>query len=196
MPINGIALSSVAAGSIFLYSAIKGKSVLATIQAIIAGQNPKTVSQTNPIIENTAISSVTGGVSPGAGLGSIAGIARSYIGRLTYHFGGPPPNGTVDCSSFVSKVLNQGGVKNPGGSSFNPNRHGPNTISYLNWNGCTTVGHSEKDAIPGDLVIGLTHMGIASGGGEYVSAENPRLGVHEDSISTFPDPVFSVRRLK
>lgn len=50
MPINGVAVGAIAVGSIFLYSAIKGKSILASSQAIITGKSPATVAQANPII--------------------------------------------------------------------------------------------------------------------------------------------------
>jgi hypothetical protein len=51
MPFNGVALGGLAIGSVFLYSAVKGKSVLASAQAIITGKSPATVSQTTPITE-------------------------------------------------------------------------------------------------------------------------------------------------
>lgn len=190
MAINGFALGTVAAGSIFVYSAIKGKSVLAVTQSIITGKSPKGVLQSNPISTPIDNSITNTGAS-----GSFANIASSYIGKLKYVFGGPPPLGTVDCSSFSSLVLNQAGINNPGGSPYSSQTHGPNTLSYLAWNGATTVGHSESDAQINYLIIGPTHMGICSGNGQYVSALNPSLGVKETPISTFPDPFFSIRKV-
>lgn len=193
MAINGLAVGSVAVGSLFVYSAIKGKSVLATAQAVITGQNPGNVSQANPITNPPPTTGTTDNVSGG----SFVGIARSYIGKLTYVFGGPNKAnpGSVDCSSFSSLVLHQGGISDPGGSPYNPNIHGPNTLSYLAWSGATTVGHSESSAQPDYLIVGPTHMGICSGSGNYVSALNPSMGVKETPISTFPDPIFSIRRV-
>jgi hypothetical protein len=49
MPMNGVALGALGIGGIFLYSAIKGKSILASTQAIITGKSPATTTQTNPI---------------------------------------------------------------------------------------------------------------------------------------------------
>ena len=38
--VNGLALSAVAAGSLFLYAAVKGKTVLGSVQALIKGRPP------------------------------------------------------------------------------------------------------------------------------------------------------------
>lgn len=40
--VNGLALSAVAAGSLFLYAAVKGKTVLGSVQAMVKGQPPST----------------------------------------------------------------------------------------------------------------------------------------------------------
>lgn len=49
MAVNGFALAGLGAGAIFLYTAIKGKSILATTQAIIQGKTPANVPATNTI---------------------------------------------------------------------------------------------------------------------------------------------------
>lgn len=64
MAINGLAVGSVAIGSLFVYSAIKGKSVLATAQAVITGKSPATVSQSNAIT-NPSDSAIAGASSIG-----------------------------------------------------------------------------------------------------------------------------------
>jgi cell wall-associated NlpC family hydrolase len=194
MPINGVALGGLAIGGVFVYSAVKGKSILATAQSVISGKNPGSLPNANPI---TAVIAPAGSNSSTTttNAGGIPGIAESYIGKLQYVFGGPPPLGTVDCSSFTSKVLAQAGVQNPGGEPYNPNTHGPTTLSYLLWNGATTVGHTADIAQPGDLICWQTHMGIATGNGEYVSAHDPAEGVSQAPIS-FPGEFLVVRRLK
>lgn len=68
MPINGPALGALAIGSVFLYSAVKGKSILASAQAVIQGKSPTTVPQSTGITDNTApdtslIGGITGGVT-------------------------------------------------------------------------------------------------------------------------------------
>lgn len=193
MPVNGVALGAMGIGGLFLYSALKGKSILATSQAILTGQSPATVKQSNPIQNVVAPNTSTPNASM-TDVTGIAAIADSYIGKLTYVFGGPPPPGTVDCSSFTSKVLAQAGVANPGGAPYNPNTHGPTTLDYITWSGATTVGHTADVSIPGDLVVWETHMGIAVGNNQYVSAHDPAEGVSAAAIS-FPEFLY-VRRLK
>lgn len=194
--INGPALAAVAAGGVFLYASVKGYSVTHTLAIMISGQSPAKQTQTNPIGTPTQSSSSGMATAGGGSGGDFAGIAESYVGKLQYVFGGPPPAGTVDCSSFVSKVLNQAGIPNPGGAPYSANSHGPNTLSYLSWGGATTIGHSPTDAQRNDLCIWQTHMGIALGNGEFVSARDPAGGVGIDQIAgDVPGELLFVRRL-
>lgn len=54
MAISGPALAFIGAGTIFMYSGIKGTSVLAETLAIIQGKTPVGQPQTNPIIPSAA----------------------------------------------------------------------------------------------------------------------------------------------
>jgi hypothetical protein len=47
--IDGVALGSIAAGGLFLYAAVKGKSVLGSVQALVKGQSPSTAAAANAI---------------------------------------------------------------------------------------------------------------------------------------------------
>jgi cell wall-associated NlpC family hydrolase len=191
--INGPALTAVGVGSIFIYASLKGYSITHTMAIIISGKNPAKQTQTEAIGTPTQSASTTA-VSSGGG--DAAGIAQGYVGKLNYVFGGPPPSGTVDCSSFASKCLHEAGVTNPGGEAFSADSHGPSTISYLSWKGATTVGHSHTDAIRNDLCVWQTHMGIALGDGRFVSARDPAEGVGVDDISgDVPGELLFVRRL-
>lgn len=76
MPINGVALGALGVGSIFLYSAIKGKSVLASSQAIISGKSPGTVPQTTGI----APVAVTDATNPGNSVTTGGGTAVANTG--------------------------------------------------------------------------------------------------------------------
>jgi len=79
MAINGVALGALAMGSVFLWSAIKGKSVLATTQSIITGKNPGTLPQSNPIADVTGTSdSGSTGVSNGP-IGSAGSNTHNLI---------------------------------------------------------------------------------------------------------------------
>lgn len=193
--INGVALGAVFFGGVFCFAGLKGYSVTHTLQILISGKSPAKQTQTSPIGTPTVTSgNALGGTGGG---GDLAGIAQSYVGKLQYVFGGPPPPGTVDCSSFASKCLSQAGVNNPGGMPYSSATHGPSTISYLSWDGAVTVGHSPTDAQRNDLCVWQTHMGIAIGGGQMVSARDQAEGVGIDTIAgDVPGELLFVRRLK
>jgi cell wall-associated NlpC family hydrolase len=195
MTIKLAPLAAIGVGAVFVYSGIRGFSVLKAAQNLILGTGPN---------ENQTASLLAApgneGSSSGGPLSSnrIAANAQRYVGKLHYVFGGPPPAGTVDCSSFANKVLSESGVKNPGGQPFTPNSHGPNTLSYLAWGGAHTIGHHGSMAQAGDLCVWQTHMGIAIGGGKMVSARSagstPNVGV--DTIEgDKPGELLFVRRL-
>lgn len=59
---DGLALGMIGAGVLFVYSGIKGKSVLAVLTAAVQGKSPATVSKANPIT-NTPVATGT----PGSG---------------------------------------------------------------------------------------------------------------------------------
>ena len=197
MAIKLVPLAAIGAGALFVYSGVKGYSILKAVQNVIQGTAPKSGQSIQLLAENVADSSSFGGTSA-ANAGGIAGNAQKYVGKLRYVFGGPPPLGTVDCSSFASKVLHESGVANPGGAPYNPNVHGPNTLSYLVWKGAKTIGHNGNIAEAGDLCVWQTHMGIAIGGGQMVSARsassNPNVGI--DTIEgDIAGELLFVRRL-
>lgn len=185
MPINGPALGALGIGSLFLYSAIKGKSILASAQAIITGQSPQTVRQTNPIASNTPITDNTfgGGNIPAGG---IAGIAQKYVGHPYLYGGAPGPNGQNpwDCSSFCNWVIgHDAGMAIPGygPGKYNGSVHGPATLSWIVYG--KGIGSDPAKAMPGDLCVWQTHMGIALGNGQMISALNPGLGTKITSIT-------------
>lgn len=185
---------AIASGGLFIYAALNRYSILQAMQNIIKGQSPSKGQKPTSLGTDTAS---TTSASTSLASGSPAAIGQSYVGKLTYVFGGPPPAGTVDCSSFANKVLNEAGISSPGGEPFNPSVHGPNTLSYLTWSGAWTVGHSASDAQVNDLCVWQTHMGICIGGGQMVSARDPSEGVGIDTIQgDMPGEVLFVRRLR
>jgi cell wall-associated NlpC family hydrolase len=197
--IKAIPVAAIAVGSLFVYTGIKGYSILKAVQNVIKGSGPQS-GQTVTLLAQPGHEGDTagGGFSGNVSSNAVAAKAESYVGKLRYVYGGPPPAGTVDCSSFASKVLHECGIKNPGGSAFNPDVHGPNTISYLSWSGAHTVGHNASDAQAGDLCVWQTHMGIAIGGGKMVSARSqsasPNVGV-DNIAGDIPGEFLFVRRL-
>jgi cell wall-associated NlpC family hydrolase len=187
-------LVAIATGALFIYSGIRGFSVLKAVQNVVKGSGPNT-NQVATLLTLPGSAESSGGTSAGG----IAGIAQKYVGKLRYVFGGPNAQnmGTVDCSSFASKVLAESGIRNPGGAAYDPRTHGPTTLNYLTWTGATTVGHSASAAQVNDLCVWQTHMGICIGGGKMVSARDPAEGVGIDNIAgDMPGEVLFVRRLK
>jgi cell wall-associated NlpC family hydrolase len=196
--INGIALAAVGVGALFLYSGLKGYSLPQTLQSVITGKKPTGQVQTTAILTPVTPASSAGSVTGSGGTGAIVSAALKYDGQHNYGFGAPPPVGKVDCSSWVSKVLSDCGLEIPGGSwsevTKNGTEHGPDTISYLAWPVAKTVSHHAADAMPGDLVVWQTHMGICIGPGEMISAQDIALGVGKANIFMAGEILF-VRRI-
>ena len=203
--ISGVALGAIAAGALFLYAGIKGKSVLTSAQYLISGKNPASSPAANQITQVT---------ETGTGAGSVAGLAGSAAGQQIaadalawagpcYALGGAPgPDGSGcwDCSSFVNYVVGvQAGLAIPefGRGQYTGSVHGPATTTWLVWTGCETIAtNSTAKAQAGDLIVGITHMGIYTSGGDYMSAHDPAEATSNKAVSSFPDPVYLVRRLR
>ena len=83
MTVNGIALSVVGVGGLVLYSAIRGKSPLKTVQSVIQGTTPVGVGQSKPITlpADTSSSSGTGTETSGF-VTSASGGAAPVISYL------------------------------------------------------------------------------------------------------------------
>lgn len=129
-------------------------------QAAAAANNNKAAT---PAIANSA-------TATNATAQNVIDIARSWVGRANYVWGGNDPATGVDCSGFTKWVFAQVGV--------NLNR----TAAAQASNG---VQVSADQALPGDLVVWSGHVGIYSGNGMMINAENPSAGVREDPISYF-----------
>jgi peptidoglycan DL-endopeptidase CwlO len=184
MPINGPALGALGIGTLFLYSAVKGKSVLASAQSVITGQSPQTVKQTNAIVSNTPVTDNTFGGGTIVS-GGIAGDAQKYVGHAYLYGGAPGTNGQDpwDCSSACNWIIgHDAGMSIPGykNGSYTGAVHGPATLSWITWG--TFVSHNPKDAQAGDICVWETHMGIAIGNGKMISALNPHLGTEITTI--------------
>jgi cell wall-associated NlpC family hydrolase len=176
--INGIALASVGAGVLFLWSGVSNQKVSVALQDLIKGTKPPA----GPLQSfgfGVAGGSSSASSTPITATGStIADDALKYRGH-TYKYGGAPgTSGTApwDCSSFCNWVLGHDlGMTLPGASSpgYSGASHGPATGGYMLWSRAQTVGRTGASSAAGDIVVWPTHMGIAIGGGQMVSATGP-----------------------
>lgn len=109
--------------------------------------------------------------------GSVVGYAQSFTGS-SYVYGGTTPAG-FDCSGFVQYVYSKYGKSLP-------------RTSQAQANAGTRISTSQ--ARPGDLIItnGGGHVGIATGNGNFISAENPRDGVATSNLKYW-GPSYAVR---
>lgn len=198
MPLNGRALIATGTGVLFVWSGIRGWSVLGTIGDVITGNKPN-----GPVTTPLSISPVGGG-TPGAvssgGAGGIVAIAMQYQGHA-YIFGGAPgKDGSHgwDCSSFVNYVV---GVKAemaiPGNKAgqYNGTSHGPTTGVWAIWTGMASVSRSDVQA--GDILVWGGHMGIATDNSHYISAHSP---AHRTTVTEIPKtglgPLVRIGRLR
>jgi cell wall-associated NlpC family hydrolase len=195
--INGLAVAETLAGFVLLWSGVKGATVGQTLRSFLKGQSPATVPEQPPSIgvgesQNAGAGATAGGTTNS----TIANDAQTYVGH-PYHYGGyyHDPAGW-DCSSFVNWVLGHDfGLTLPGGvKNYNGTSHGPATGSYLLAWGQYRFSGKAADAKAGDLCVWQTHMGIATGAGNMVSALDPSLGTKVTTISggAPPGEVLSV----
>lgn len=86
MAVNGVALGVVAAGTVFIYASVKGKSVLSSVQAVVAGNSPSTAAAANPITAAPASGTSGGGGGPVAAAGGSpsggSNTANQALGKL------------------------------------------------------------------------------------------------------------------
>lgn len=196
MAYNGRALTATSLGILFIWSGIKGWSVLATIGDLVTGKKP---SQDVKYPVSIAGKDDTGSPSI-ANQSGIAGIAMQYVGHAYLYGGAPGPDAKKpwDCSSFMNYVI---GVKagkaipgNPPGR-YNGSIHGPTTGTWAIWSGMDTVKRS--DVQPGDILVWAGHMGMATSNAQYVSAHSPKIGTTVTSIPTSGlGPLVRIGRLR
>lgn len=196
MPVTAGRLALAGVGGLFLWSGLRGASVLGSIRDAINGQ-PLT-GGTYPISGTPSTVTNEGGADP-SGTGNtndIANQALGYVGTPYVWGAANPPDGT-DCSGLVNAIVGRNlGMGIPGYPTGKFSGHGPVTGQWYVWSGCTTV--SKADAAPGDLVCWLSHMGICVGNGEMVSALNPKMGTLKTTFaggSPVGEPML-IRRLK
>lgn len=184
MPINGRALAVASTGVLFIWSGVRGWSVLATIGDIVTGKKPN-----EPVLYPLEVGP-KGSTGTATGTGTttgLAGIATQYVGHA-YVFGGAPgKDGSRpwDCSSFVNWIVSvKAGLAIPGygPGKYDGSTHGPTTTQWAIWTGMGTVTRANVQA--GDILVWPGHMGIATSNSQYVSAHSPAEGTTVTNIPT------------
>lgn len=196
MAYNGRALSATGIGILFIWSGIKGWSVLATIGDLITGHKPAEAVAYPLTIAGSSAANALGQVADG----TAAAIATQYVGHA-YHFGGAPGKSGQnpwDCSSFVNFVV---GIKMGraipgfGPGKYNGSVHGPPTGVWAAWNGMDYIKRADVRA--GDILVWGAHMGIATSNTQYVSAHSPKIGT---TVTAIParglGPLVRIGRLR
>lgn len=198
MPLNGRAMFVAGTGVLFVWSGIRGWSILGTLGDVITGNRPnQPVSYPLSIIPKGS-DSASADTTPGAG--GIVGIAEQYIGHA-YLFGGAPgKDGSQpwDCSSFVNFVVAvKMGKAIPGNApgKYDGTSHGPPTGMWAVWTGMNTVSRADVQA--GDILVWPGHMGIATSNTQYISAHSPK---EKTTITNIPTsglgPLIRIGRLR
>ena len=205
--IPGLPVAFIAAGGVLVWSGIENQPVAAVLRSLARGQAPP---KGPPETFATPGQSTAAGGAPGipggpGSLGSasgqaIAADALRYEGA-GYVWDGSPARGIGqwDCSSFANWVLGHDmGLAIPGygAGAYTGASHGPSTVVWLAWTGAVTVGHDGNQAQPGDLAVWQTHMGIATGPDQMISALNPQAGTRTGAINGAIPEILFIRRLK
>lgn len=203
--INGRALAAAGIGSLFVWSGIKGWSVLGTIGDAITGVAPSE-NVTVPLQLGNPATTTNGTAQTYSVFGGSAGsvlaqTAMQYQGHA-YRFGGAPGPDLAnpwDCSSFVNAIAAiKLGLAIPGykPGKYTGTTHGPPTGSWAVWNGMVTIPRASVQA--GDILVWLGHMGIAIDNTRMISALNPREGTKVGNIDAGVGrgPLVRIGRLK
>lgn len=123
-----------------------------------------------------------------AGGENIVSFAKKYIG-YNYVSGGTSPSTGFDCTGFTYYIYNSCGYSLS--RSFSVQKQ-------------SGIAVSKENLQPGDLLIfdnnrdgSADHVGIYTGGGNFVHAENSRTGVKTDTVSSghYKNCYYSARRI-
>lgn len=196
MPINGVALSSVAIGSVLIWSGIKGWNLTQTFGEVITGKVPSGT-EVYPL---TSASDGTSGSSSSGSATGIAADATAHIGHAYSYGGAPGKDGKSpwDCSSMVNWIVGHDAGKaipGYGPGKYDGSVHGPPTGSWGIWPGLQHISASQLQA--NDIIVWAGHMGIAVSNTEMVSALNGTLGTLRTKIAGYGNgPLLCYGRLK
>lgn len=194
MSLNGKGLAAVGVGALFVWSGVKGFSVLGSIRDIITGNPPATIDPALQLTDSTGTSFVTQSSVTG-----LAGLAETGAGHA-YKYGGAPGKNAEnpwDCSSFVNYMVGvRMGRAIPGyrAGTYDGSVHGPATTQWGVWPG---LGHGDRASVQaGDIIVWVGHMGIAIDNTHMISALNPKEGTKVTPIDGYGNgPLLAYGRL-
>lgn len=96
--INGVAVAVMAAGALFMYSGVKGKGVITSIQELVTGHSPSAAPAANSLVQPVGVNPVgvnPGGAVPGGGVvPKGATLTRAQIVQLWQQAGGSAASST------------------------------------------------------------------------------------------------------
>ena len=140
--LNGYALFAAVAGSILLYSGLKGKGISGVFQSLIAGQNPSSAPQTLGISGTDLEGSLATGVTPA---GTVT--YQSFWTAVLQNIGRPVTAGNLEALAGISKFEGLNNYWNP----MNIEYHGtPSENPILkgvgNWNSVGVQEYADADS--------------------------------------------------
>jgi cell wall-associated NlpC family hydrolase len=203
MPVNGIAVSSVAVGSLLLWSGIKGWNLTKTIGEVITGKVPS--GSDVYVLTN----STSGGGITATGSALLSDFQK-YNGHAYVYGGAPGKDGTNgwDCSSAINWVVGhdaKGSIPGYANGTYDGTSHGPPTGVWGVWPGLAHI--SPENAQPGDIIVWTGHMAMfvsgnlkaalngTPGSAQMFSALDSAEGTKQSTIEG-NGPLLCVGRLK
>jgi len=203
MPVNGRALVVAGIGLTFVWSGIKGWSILGTIGDVITGV-PPSGQVTTPVASLTTAGAIagdaTGAIASGGATG-LAAVFMQYQGHAYLYGGAPGVDGSRpwDCSSAVNWIVSvKGGKAIPGygPGKYQGTSHGPPTGLWAAWPGMQWISRAQVQS--GDIIVWAGHMGMAINNTQFISALNPTLKTRVGSIDggVGRGPIIRIGRLR
>ena len=124
--VDGLALGAIGAGSLFLWAALQGKSVLSTLQTLIKGESPSSAASANTIPSGSSASAGYD-IATNIPAGSASYDSSSALQKLWTDNGGPS-----DTAAFAAAIA----MAESGGSA---------TVTSSNPDGGVNVGVFQLD---------------------------------------------------
>ncbi|HWG26100.1 hypothetical protein [Actinospica sp.] len=180
--IDGLALGTIGAGSLFLWAAVQGKSITGTLQALIKGGSPGSAPAANAITLQTASAGAGFDIATNIPAGSAAYSSSSAVQKLWTDNGGP--SNTAAFAAAIAGAESGGSAKV---TSSNPDGGTNVGVFQLDTKGVGS-GYSVAELQDANLNTQLTIM--ATGGGvnwqEWGNSVAAAVGYHYTPGSAVP----------